>query len=240
MPAAMANSNSKLPLVMGLAAVGTMGVGFFLALGTAGTDSPPVVARQQAPAQVAVANGGVQAVPLPPSPEPAVTAPVPGSGTHEPSIKRNRMTRDVKREQIWSALGREHSLEPVAPGSAAPSEKAAARLPTLDPQYIQSAITEQLLPVAIECYESALADDPTLAGRLVAEFTIIGVEGVGGVVEEAEIQADESTLDNEFVRECMRESLMAVTFEPPTDGGRVEVTYPFVFAPSAGQADQPL
>ncbi len=141
------------------------------------------------------------------------------------------MTRDVKREQIWSALGREHDLEPEAPGSAAPPQNAAAALPALDPQYVRTAITEQLLPIANECYESALADDPSLAGTLVTDFTIVGAEDVGGIVEVASVRTDESTLDNEFVRECVRESLMAVTFEPPPDGGRVEVTNAFEFRP---------
>jgi hypothetical protein len=215
----MASNNSKGPLLMGIIiAVASMGAAVFLALGTGGSDSASVPVARPPTAVVAV-PAVVEATPQ------VAVAPPP------PVIQRNRMTRDVKREQIWSALGREHKLQPAAPGSAAPDKEAAAALPQLDTEYIRSAITEQLLPVMTECYESALADDPKLAGKIVTEFTLIGVEDVGGVVEEASIRADESTLDSEFVRECMRESLMAVTFDPPADGGQVLVTYDFEFAP---------
>jgi hypothetical protein len=213
-------------------ALAGVGAGAFVALSSGGADSARVEAVGS---QVATAPQGVQAIEAAPAvavavPDPSVS-PAPRDRATAPSIQRNRMTRDLKREQIWAALGREHQLEPAAPGSAAPNEKTATRLPQLDREYIRAAISEQLLPVAIECYESALADDPGLAGKLVAEFTIVGVEEVGGVVEDAQINADESTLDSEFVRECMRESLMAVTFEPPPDGGQVQVTYPFEFSP---------
>jgi hypothetical protein len=226
----MASNNSK-PVLIGISlAIATMGAGVFVLLGTGGSDSSSVeVARSpvavSAPVQVIAAPAEAIAEPA------QVAVALPPANAGQPSIRRNRMTRDVKREQIWSALGREHKLAPAAPGSAAPDKDDAEQLPALDPQYIRSAIAEQLLPVAIECYESALADDPELAGKIVAEFTIIGVEEVGGVVEEASIREDESTLDNELVRECMRESLLAVSFEPPADGGFVQVTYPFEFSP---------
>ena len=93
------------------------------------------------------------------------------------------------------------------------------------------AMAEQLLPIAHDCYNSALRQDPKLAGTLFFDFTLIGVEEIGGVIEEAEI-GEESTLDSEFVRECLRESLMIVTFDPPPDGGRTKITYgPLTFEP---------
>jgi hypothetical protein len=107
----------------------------------------------------------------------------------------------------------------------------------MDAQYIKDRIQEDLVPVARECYESALEDDPELGGKLLMKFTIIGAEEVGGVVEDASIDELGSDLRNPFLEECMRESLMAVSFdEAPEDGGRVEVTYPFAFAsdPDAG------
>jgi hypothetical protein len=231
MAAAMANNQTKVPLVIASVVIASMGAASFLLLGSGGADSPTVSERAPPAATAQVA------VPAPPMAEPApaeVVAPAVSpiaEPRRAPSVQRNRMTRDVKREQIWAALGRKHRFESAAPGSAAPTEKAAAKLPELDREYIRTAITEQLIPVALECYETALADDPKLAGKVVTEFTIIGEEEVGGVVEEAVVDADESTLESEFVRECMRESLMAVTFEPPPDGGRVLVRYPFEFAP---------
>ena len=231
----MANNQTKSPIVIGaiVMAVATMGAGFFLALSTGGADSPPPVEVRAQAAKVAeppsVAVPAAPAAATEPSIQPSIQPSV--SPDHAPGSKHNRMARDLEREQIWSALGRKHKLEPAAPGSAAPTEKTAAELPPLDPQYIRSAIEEQLVPVAEECFESALADDPKLAGTIFTDFTLIGSEDVGGVVEEAAIRADESTLESEFVRECIRESLMAVTFEPPPDGGRVEVSFTFEFSP---------
>ncbi|HLT38258.1 MAG TPA: AgmX/PglI C-terminal domain-containing protein [Enhygromyxa sp.] len=204
------------------------GAGFFVLM--AGSDqSKPVKIVQVAPA--------VEAIPPVPAPPPIVDDPAtpepsqpPATSPTKPS-KADRLARDLQREQIWSALGREHNLKPAAPGSAAPSQSAAELLPTLDPSYVREAVREQLVPVAVDCYNTVLTkQDEKAGGKLVLEFTIIGVEEVGGVVEEAEI-AEESTLDNEFLRECLRESLMAVTFDPPPDGGRVTVTYPLTFEP---------
>jgi hypothetical protein len=223
----MASKNSGVAFMSIGIAVATMGAGFFLAVGGGSDSSSAAVPRSAAPAQV------IEAPPPVPIPAPAAVAvaePTPGSAQR--AVNRpNRMTRDVKREQIWSALAREHKFEPAAPGSAAPDAQTSAKLPLLDPQYIRSAIDEQLVPVANECYQSALADDPKLAGNIYADFTIIGDEEVGGVVEVASIVDDKSTLDSEFVRECMRESLMAVTFEPPAEGGQTQVSFEFEFAP---------
>jgi hypothetical protein len=225
MPAAMASKNSPVVVMSIGIAVSTVGTGFFLAF-AGGSDSAGPAAMPP-PAQVVAA---APPAPVPAPPPVAVAEPTPGA--EKRSVSRpNRMTRDVKREQIWSALAREHKFQPAAPGSAAPDEEVAAELPIFDPQYIRSVIDEQLTPIAKECYESALADDPKLAGTLFAEFSIIGVEGVGGVVEDSAIVADRSTLDSEFVRECIRESMMAVTFEPPSDGGYMPISYEFEFSP---------
>lgn len=189
----------------------------------------------------AVPQPTVVATPLEPAPAPLALAPESGPSVAPVGTPRakpspgDRMARDLKREQIWRALGSSPPRQPAkAPEEATPPSEAAQpeapELPPLDPEYIKSAIAEQLLPVAEECYESALEDEPELAGQLLVEFTIVGAEEVGGVVESAQIN-DESTLDNAFVRECMRESVMAVTFEPPEDGGQLAVTYPFNFEP---------
>ena len=150
-------------------------------------------------------------------------------GPDQAERARARVARDLERERIWSALRKQHELEPEAPGSPVPDPTQIGRLPELDKEYIRSAIKEQLVPVAVDCYNSALQDDPELGGRLVLDFVIVGAEDVGGVVEESEIN-EESDLDSPFLRECLRESMMAVTFDAPPGGGRVEVTYPLDFS----------
>ncbi len=140
------------------------------------------------------------------------------------------MARDLKREQIWSALGSSPDAETEADAAAAAERPELQQLPQLDTGYIQDAIRDQLVPVIQECYQSALEDEPELGGKLVVQFTIVGAEDIGAIVEDPQID-EESTLDNQFVSECMRESVMGVTFEPPEDGGSITVNYPFVFAP---------
>jgi hypothetical protein len=82
-----------------------------------------------------------------------------------------------------------------------------------------------------KCYESALQRSPKLGGRLVMTFKIVGDPSVGGVVEDAGFD-DESTLKDDEMATCVRESLMTVTFDkPPSGGGFVTVKYPILFSP---------
>ncbi|HVH97928.1 MAG TPA: AgmX/PglI C-terminal domain-containing protein [Enhygromyxa sp.] len=222
------NAPVLVALIVGVAAAGA---GFFVLMAGSGSASveapaPAVVVKQAQPVSMPAP------VPQPsaPSSDPSVE-PVGVEPTREPPSTASRLARDLEREKIWAALRREHNLKPAAPGSPAPTESAAALLPTLDPQYVREAVREQLVPVAQDCYNTVLTkQDAEAGGELIMKFTIVAVEEIGGVVEEAEID-EASTLDNEFMHECIRESLMAVTFEPPTDGGRVEVTYPINFSP---------
>ncbi len=164
----------------------------------------------------------------------ADSPPVPA--VRKPKPKLDSETSARKRSQIQQALA-DRSGSPASrsadPAGAPANDDEDSEPPALDAEYIRARIKEDLLPVAIECYESALADDPKLAGKLVMNFTILGDPEVGGVVDEAAVDADQSTLANEFVRECMRESLMAISFDAPPEGGQVEVTYPFEFASEA-------
>jgi hypothetical protein len=69
------------------------------------------------------------------------------------------------------------------------------------------------------------------------QFGIAGDEEVGGVVDEASIDPS-STLTHPDLGECMRESMMSLTFPAPEGGGRVAVTYPFEFSPQANPPER--
>lgn len=112
--------------------------------------------------------------------------------------------------------------EPHAPAEASGS---------LDGEYIREVVTEDLVPIAVECYESALEDDPELGGNLVLRFSIVGDESVGGILEEVSL-AEGSTLKHPALAECMTESTATLLFDPPEDGGKVVVTYPINFEPT--------
>jgi hypothetical protein len=223
--------NPKIMVIIS-GAVAVLGVAMagFLTM-SAAPEQPSAQVLVEAHPQVPSASSPVEAVTKAPRELAGSPAPESGRAAKPAPPKPNRMARDLEREKIWRALGRKHGLEPAAPGSAAPSEAAASLLPALKSEYVREAIREQLVPVAVDCYNTVLtSEDAAASGSLVFEFTIIGDEEVGGVVEAVELGED-STFESEFLRECLLESLLAVTFEPPSDGGRVEVRYPMTFTP---------
>jgi len=66
---------------------------------------------------------------------------------------------------------------------------------------------------------------------MVMSFDIVGEPDVGGIVDD--VVLDPTTeIEHADMIECMRESMMSMTFDPPQDGGTLRVTYPFVFEPS--------
>lgn len=72
------------------------------------------------------------------------------------------------------------------------------------------------------CYEGALIRNPSIAGKVVFEWTI----GTDGLVKTAKTKI--STLPGSEVVDCIRESLVTWRFPPPR-GGVVVVSYPFLF-----------
>lgn len=142
-------------------------------------------------------------------------------------LEQQRETSTRMRSELRESLGAV-AARPSDPASAADEPKDP---PTLDKEYIRERIIEDLLPVAVECYSSVLAEQPDAGGKIVMRFAILGDPDVGGVVDEATVDPLQSDFDNAFLRECMTQSLMAVNFDAPPEGGRMEVTYPFVFEP---------
>lgn len=134
---------------------------------------------------------------------------------------RDRARRDALRDQIAAA----QRLRRGNQGGDDDSEV----LGTLPKEYLRERVREDLIPLAQECYGMALEDDEKLAGALIFHFRIVGEPGVGGIVEDAQL-TPESTITHPDMVECMRESMMSMTFDPPENGGAVEVTYPLEFS----------
>lgn len=131
--------------------------------------------------------------------------------------EREKKTYDV------SGTAVEESGEPPPPPTKLPGK--------LDKEYIRERLTE-VLPLLRECYEIALENDPELAGTLTIEFVVDAEEEVGGYVREAQV-AEDSSLGDPVVRECITETILSLEFIPPQDGGEVRVRYPFTFLPAA-------
>ncbi len=152
------------------------------------------------------------------------------------------------RTAIVAAL-RERSTSAPAAAPPAPSATARSRpkgspaedddLPQAkyEASYIREHFRADMFPLIKSCYGGALKRRPTLAGKLVLRFNIVGDASVGGVVEGAEI-AEGSDIQDPEMETCVRESLMTLTFDkPPKGGGVATVTYPLEVSPDPDPDD---
>lgn len=142
---------------------------------------------------------------------------------------RARLERDiaVARERRVARAEKEAASE----GGDSPGPRPELEVGSMEKEYIQERVRE-IVPLVKECYEMALERKPTLAGKLVVRFTLAGEPEIGGIVESSEIDAERSTITDPGMSECLSESMYALEFDPPSNGGRVEVAYPFKFRAS--------
>lgn len=76
------------------------------------------------------------------------------------------------------------------------------------------------------CYQRELGRNPSMQGKVSVRFTIAG----DGTVSSAQIPT--SQLGSTSVDQCIIGRFHAMQFPEPKGGGRVVVTYPFLFSPS--------
>jgi hypothetical protein len=143
---------------------------------------------------------------------PQASAPPPSPAPLSASAEARR-ARDAMRDQILETLRKQAASAPPRPAPASPraSTSNAESAPPkghYEPEYIQQVFREEMFPLLRKCYEGALARKPTLAGRLVLTFRIIGDPSV------------------------------TLTFDkPPSGGGEVTVKYPVMFSPGDDDDD---
>ena len=190
--------------------------------------APPAESKAAA-SQAAASKASASAEP---PAAPTAKAPAPTPAPDDAATRaRDRARRDALRQQIEAAQRARTARkadEPIDPD-------AVGELPK---EYIRERVREDLIPLALECYTSALEDDEELAGKLVFQFRIVGEPDVGGIVDDAQI-APESDIQHAELQECMRESLMSMSFDPPENGGAMDVTYPFEFSPEGPPPSEP-
>jgi len=157
-----------------------------------------------------------------------------------------RLTRDTAIRQeiaavIASARTTRSAAASRAPGGVDPVAAGATAAPTLlaplSSEEIRASVRE-VMPLVQECYVHALELDPALRGRLEARLVVDSEPDVGMIVTVADtIDAMEGTgaASSEF-RDCFAATLESVAFPPLPEGGQLEITYPFEFAP--GGPDQ--
>jgi TonB family protein len=75
------------------------------------------------------------------------------------------------------------------------------------------------------CYEKELRRNPSLSGKITAEFTI---EERGNV---SNVKITANTMGDDAVAQCVANTVQRFRFNPGPEGGSVTFSYPFVFAP---------
>ncbi len=146
--------------------------------------------------------------------------------------------RDRMRDLIWQAFGQapppNETSRPNVPYVLPSAVPEPPGIPgRIGPQYIQDRMHADFFPMARDCYDEAAKRSPGLEGTVVLRFAIVGDAHVGGVVESADVM-DRSTIRDQAMIECMRESMLSMTFPPPETGGFVTVEYPVNFSPDEG------
>lgn len=177
------------------------------ALVGAGVSAAVVVKHQQTP----VASAAPAAS--------SVAAPVASKG----STTLPRLSKERRAEM----------LQQIAQARASAPRPAKAAAASLDSDYIRSRLQE-ILPLIKECFEAGLERTPNLAGRIVLRFTVVGHEGIGGLVSDSQVLAEKTTLTDATVRECIQESVYAAQFVAPMGEGETVIEYPFSFSATPG------
>ncbi|MDP1921690.1 MAG: sigma-70 family RNA polymerase sigma factor [Myxococcales bacterium] len=96
----------------------------------------------------------------------------------------------------------------------------------LDKEGIRAAV-KSAIPDVKDCYESWLAMNPALGGRLIVKLTIDTDDGVEGRV--TRLSLADGGMGNVAFEGCALSSFSDLRFEPPLDGP-MNVTYPLVFS----------
>jgi hypothetical protein len=191
----------------------------------------PVVAASASPTDGAFDPLGAAA-----RPPPGASADRPSGALAAPLSEtiHDRKVRDQVRERIV-ASGPDLGVLRNAGTTGSDSPAAASSAEKLDATYVREVIRSDFAPMAKQCYESALASNPELGGKLVVFFTIVGDDKVGGVVESAHID-EGTTLQDAKLQQCFTESMMTVAFKAPPKRGAVSVRYPFMLSPDGPDA----
>ena len=152
-----------------------------------------------------------------------------------------------------SFCGKTTSHEKIAScttGPGAPAAKVDLTPGELSKDEIRDGVRE-VIPLLTECYELMLDKHPRLGGKVMARLTVEAEPDVGTIIT----MQDDSPIDmrgaaagidarslqtdlNDF-GQCLTATLESVALPPlgDKDGGRIEINYPFIFAPSEEQAE---
>jgi hypothetical protein len=131
------------------------------------------------------------------------------------------------------------SVVAPAPGPA-PAPPVDATPGQLSKEEIREGVKE-VVPLLVDCYETMLEHDPTFNATVTARLVVDSEPELGSIVSlrdplDVEVVTEQTLVRDDLreFNECMTATLEAVVLPPlgDKDGGRVEITYPFVFQPA--------
>jgi hypothetical protein len=142
-------------------------------------------------------------------------------------IRASRQRAAAARAQAAAPeQGPEHGLPPIPPpeGSGNQRDKPLGH-------YVRDIVRDQFIAMGRTCYQELLERSPGAAGKLVLSVVVAGESGMGAVVDSVEVESD-STLDDEALVTCFRESMYAVEFgDPPPGHETFDFEYPVLLSP---------
>jgi hypothetical protein len=101
-------------------------------------------------------------------------------------------------------------------------------------RFVAQAIREDFVPMARECARDLARRKPGSHGSATVAFELLGDTKIGGVVNEAEVLKEGSTLRDPDFETCVRESMYGVYFDPPPAGGRATLRFPVTLFEDGG------
>lgn len=148
-------------------------------------------------------------------------------------VEKRRMENRALRQKLIGAIRAARERRQLRNDKDPRSES------SLSSDYVREVVGEAIGEVKA-CYDRALAESPSLGGRLVVEFTISAEPDIAGLVDEYEIvgDSDQVLATNETMADCLADTILSLEFSPPRNGGNVTVKYPFEFRPIAGKGAQ--
>ncbi|HUQ01582.1 MAG TPA: hypothetical protein VM261_03765 [Kofleriaceae bacterium] len=136
-----------------------------------------------------------------------------------------------------------------------PADKVDLTPGQLSKEEIRTGVRE-VLPMLTDCYALMVEKYPTFAGKVTARLVVEAEPDLGTIVtmrDDSQLAMDAKDVpdaepidrrqlhsDTADFNQCLTATLESVVLPPlgDKDGGTVEITYPFIFAPSEEEADQ--
>jgi hypothetical protein len=168
----------------------------------------------------------------------ALAAPPPVTPPPVVAVAKAAIDRD-RRAAVAAAIARARSQ--AQPATAAPrvggaGDPTPAVVDTTPGELTKDEIragVKEVIPLLTECFEAELDRDPAV-GRInaTAHLTIDSAADIGTVVAMGDLEVDGALGKSPDFHDCLTATLEAMVLPPMGDGGHVDVTYPFVFAPT--------